>query len=108
MRLTTDETYRERCSVYNVYVDFMYFAEQVKKGDAVLLNNEEILLKVEVVSANTMTCKIERGGALGSYKDVYVPNKVIQMPHYSDRDKSDIELALRHQVRCKLFRLTNF
>lgn len=111
MRLTTDETYRERCSVYTVYIDFMYFAEQVKKNDIVLLDNEEILLKVEVVSANTITCKIERGGMLGSYKDVFVPNKVIQMPDFTDRDKSDIELAMRHQVRyklCKLFQCSNF
>ncbi|XP_026322282.1 pyruvate kinase-like [Hyposmocoma kahamanoa] len=98
VRLTTDETYRERCSVYTVYVDFMYFAEQVKKNDTVLLDNEEILLKVEVVSANTITCKIERGGMLGSHKDVFVPNKVMQMPDFTDKDKSYIDMAIRYQV----------
>lgn len=105
VRLTTDETYRERCSVYTVYVDFMYFAEQVKKNDIVLLDNEEILLLVEVVSANTITCKIERGGMLGSHKDVFLPNKVLQMPDFTDRDKSDIEMAMRYQVCRKLFNL---
>lgn len=98
VRLTTDETYRERCSTYTVYVDFMYFADQMNKNDFVLLDNETIMLKVEMISATTLTCKIERGGMLGSYKDVFVPNVVFNMPNYSDKDKLDIDMAIRHQV----------
>ncbi|XP_052756024.1 uncharacterized protein LOC113515592 [Galleria mellonella] len=98
VRITTDETYRERCSTYTVYVDFIYFADQISKGDYILLDNETIMLKVEMISTSTLTCKIERGGFLGSYKDVFVPNVVFNMPNYSDRDKLDIEMAVRHQI----------
>uniref|UniRef100_A0A2A4JE60 Pyruvate kinase n=1 Tax=Heliothis virescens TaxID=7102 RepID=A0A2A4JE60_HELVI len=98
VRLTTDETYKERCSTYTVYVDFMYFAEQMNKGDYILLDNETIMLKVEMISSTTLTCKIERGGFLGSYKDVFVPNVVLNMPNYTDKDKLDIEMAINNQV----------
>lgn len=98
VRLTTDETYKERCSVYTVYVDFMYFADQMNKGDFVLLDNETIMLKVEIISATTLTCKIERGGFLGSYKDVFVPNVVFDMPNFTERDKQDVEILVKNQV----------
>ncbi|XP_073942409.1 pyruvate kinase-like isoform X1 [Choristoneura fumiferana] len=98
VRLTSDETYRERCSTYTIFVDFMYLADQVKKNDSILLDNETILLKVEVISANTITCKIERGGLLGSYKDVFIPNVVLDMPNFSEKDKLDIDMAVHHQV----------
>lgn len=98
VRLTTDETYKERCSTYTVYVDFMYFAEQMNKGDYVLLDNETIMLKVEIISSSTLTCKIERGGFLGSFKDVFVPNVILNMPNFTEKDKNDIEMAIANQV----------
>ncbi|KAH9640419.1 hypothetical protein HF086_018085 [Spodoptera exigua] len=98
VRLTTDETYKDRCSTYTVYVDFMYFAEQMKKGDLILLDNETILLKVEMISTTTLTCRIERGGFLGSFKDVFVPNVVLNMPNYTEKDKLDIEMAIQNQI----------
>ncbi|XP_059062416.1 pyruvate kinase-like [Achroia grisella] len=98
VRITTDETYREKCSTYTVYVDFIRFPDQISKGDYILLDNEMIMLKVEIISTSTLTCKIERGGLLGSYKDVFVPNVVFEMPNYSDRDKLDIEMAIQNQV----------
>ena len=96
--MTTDETYKDRCSTYTVYVDFMYFADQVNKNDYILLDNERLMLRVEMISTTTLTCKIERGGLLGSYKDVFVPNVVLEMPNFTDKDKLDIEMAIQHQV----------
>ncbi|CAB3239430.1 unnamed protein product [Arctia plantaginis] len=98
VRLTTDETYKDRCSTYTVYIDFMYLAEQLKKGDYILLDNEKISLKVDVISATTLTCNIERGGHLGSYKDVFIPNVALNMPDYSEKDVLDITMAIDNQV----------
>ncbi|CAH2243261.1 pyruvate kinase-like isoform X2 [Pararge aegeria] len=98
VRLTTDETYKERCSTYTVYVDYMHFAEQISKGDYILIDNESLLLKVEIISSTTLTCVIERGGHLGSFKDVFVPNVTFDMPNYTDTDKVFIDMAVRHQL----------
>ncbi|KPI91277.1 Pyruvate kinase [Papilio xuthus] len=98
VRLTTDETYKDRCSSSIVYIDFLHFAEQLKKGDIILLDNETIQLKVEIISTTTLTCKIERGGMLGSNKDVFVPNVVLKMPTYSEKDKVYIDMAVHHQL----------
>lgn len=76
----------------------MYFAEQMNKGDYVLLDNETIMLKVEMISTTTLTCRIERGGFLGSFKDVFVPNVVLNMPNYTEKDKLDIEMGIQNQV----------
>ncbi|XP_041970534.1 pyruvate kinase-like [Aricia agestis] len=98
LRLTTDETYRERCSENIVYVDYMNLSEQVTKGTKVYLDNEKIMLLVDVVSKTTVTCKIVVGGHLGSNKDVFVSNTVLDMPNYSERDKELIEIAIRNQL----------
>ncbi|CAH0725228.1 unnamed protein product, partial [Brenthis ino] len=98
VRLTTDETYKDRCSTYTVYVDFIHFAEQMSKGNYVLLDNETIQLKVEMISSTTLTCKIERGGLLGSNKDVFVPNVNFDMPNYSETDKMFINMAVQNQL----------
>ena len=108
VRLTTDETYKDRCSTYTVYVDFMHFAEQMNKGNIVLLDNETIQLKVEMISSTTVTCRIERGGLLGSYKDVFVPNVNFDMPNYSDTDKAFITMAVQNQVLYKFIFLIFF
>lgn len=76
----------------------MHFAEQLKKGDIILLDNEIIQLKVEVISTTTLTCKIERGGYLGSNKDVFVPNVLLKIPNFSEKDKAFIDMAVHHQV----------
>ncbi|GBP57118.1 Pyruvate kinase [Eumeta japonica] len=98
VRLTSDETYKDRCSPYTLYVDFGGFVQQMKRGDRVLLDNERIELRVEVISTTTMTCRIERGGLLGSQKDVFIPNVVFDMPNFTDNDRLDIEMAVRQQV----------
>lgn len=102
MRLTTDETYKDRCSHSTIYVDCMYLAEQMQIGNTVLLDNGTIMLKIEMISATTMTCKIERGGVLRSYKDVFVPNIVFDVQDSSDKDILDIEMALQEQVSITL------
>ncbi|XP_023940771.1 pyruvate kinase-like [Bicyclus anynana] len=98
VRLTTDETYKDRCSTYTVYVDYMHFAEQISKGDYIVIDNEMIVLKVEMISSTTLTCVIERGGHLGSFKDVFVPNVTFDMPNYTDADKMFIDMAVRNQL----------
>ncbi|CAB3257829.1 unnamed protein product [Arctia plantaginis] len=98
VKLTTDETYHDRCSNSTIYVDYMYLAEQLHTGDTILLDNETIVLKVEMISATTLTCKIERGGILGSYKDVFVPNVVFAMQNLPEKDILDIEMALQEQI----------
>lgn len=70
----------------------------MNRGDIILIDNETIRLKVDVISSTTLTCTVERGGVLGSYKDVYIPNVVFQMPNYSEKDKRDIEMLVSNQV----------
>ncbi|KAL4706468.1 hypothetical protein ACJJTC_003040 [Scirpophaga incertulas] len=98
VRITTDETYKDRCSTYTIYVDFLNFPEQMKKEDTIFLDNETIMLKVEMISATTLTCKIIRGGILGSNKDVFVPNVVFDMPNYNEKDRVYVEMAIKSQV----------
>lgn len=105
VKLTTDETYRDRCSTYTIFVDFAQFAEQLKKGDIVLLDNESISLKVEVISLTTLTCKIERGGFLGSDKDVFVPKVIFTMSDYTDKIKKDLDIALQCKVSISCFNI---
>lgn len=97
--MTSDDTYKDRCSANTVFVDFVNFFDQLSKGQVIYIDKEKIKVKVEVVSMNTVTCKVELGGILGSYKDIYIPNVILNMPTYSERDKQDIAALVQYQVR---------
>ncbi|KAG7307746.1 hypothetical protein JYU34_006322 [Plutella xylostella] len=98
VRLTSDETYKDRCSEHTIFADFINLGAFLHKGDTVLIDNETICLKVVVVSNTTITCSVEKGGLLGSNKDVFFPRVVFNIPNFTDKDKLDINMLLQHQV----------
>lgn len=97
IRLTSDETYRDRGSASTLFIDFVNFGDQLTKGDVIMLDNETICLKVEVISSTTVTCRIQLGGILGSYKNVFIPNVIFNMPNFSEKDRLDIHMIAVHQ-----------
>ena len=69
----------------------------LKVGDAVLLENG--LMKIEVISVEDdgVTCKIINGGVLGNKKSICVPGVRLDIPFISDADREDIIYACEHE-----------
>ena len=71
---------------------------QVREGCAILLNDGIIELKVVETTANDITCEVVAGGEIRNGKGVNVPNVPLDMPHLSERDKSDLLFGIEKDV----------
>jgi len=82
-----------------LYISYPAFAKDVKKGDAILVDDGKI--KLEVLDTNkkdTVTAKIINGGVLSSRKGVNLPDTAISLPSLTPKDKEDAAFALSHDV----------
>ncbi len=73
---------------------------QVVPGTRILLDDGNLELSVLSAdpSAGTIRCGITAGGVLKSGKSVNVPGVHLEMPHLSDRDKSDLLFGIENDV----------
>lgn len=82
-----------------LYLSYQEFPNDVKVGDAVLVDDGKI--KLEVLSTNRknrVTTKVIHGGVLSSKKGVNLPNTKISMPSLTEKDINDALFALENGV----------
>ncbi|PCJ80368.1 MAG: pyruvate kinase [Bacteroidetes bacterium] len=82
-----------------VYTDYAQFAEDVKKGEPVLLDDGKLML--EVLSSNgksEVICKIIHGGILKPRKGLNLPKTKISLPCITKKDEVDLAFALEENV----------
>jgi pyruvate kinase len=83
----------EKC----IYITYPQFPQDVKVGEAVLLDDGKIHL--EVIDTNrkdNVRCLITNGGYLSSKKGVNLPNTAISLPCLTVKDLRDLEFALEN------------
>ncbi len=76
-------------------INYSKLPEDVNKGEAILLDDGKLILKV--VSGDgkkVITCKVIQGGVLSSNKGVNFPNTKISMPSLTEKDKEDLRFAI--------------
>src|SRR5919202_3788544 len=73
-------------------------AEDVKAGDAILLNDGLLKLEVAPVSGDEIHCIIIYGGELKSHKGINLPTGSISAPPLTDKDKEDLMFGLEQGV----------
>ncbi len=74
-------------------ISFPGLVHDVKRGDAVLIDDGLIALQVEKTTATDIHCTVINGGFVSSNKGINVPGVKLSMPFMSDRDRSDIKFA---------------
>ena len=81
-----------------VSINYKGLANDLQKGDRILLNNG--LLSFEVVSTtNTdVNCKVIIGGELSDRKSMSFPNKTLKQKYLSDQDKEDIAFGIKEGI----------
>jgi pyruvate kinase len=80
-----------------LYITYPQFPQDVKVGEAVLIDDGKIHL--EVIDTNrrdNVRCLITNGGFLSSKKGVNLPNTRISLPCLTVKDIRDLEFALEH------------
>lgn len=71
------------------------FVRMVKKGDAILIDNGALELKVQSVAKNRVACRVVRGGLLGENKGINLPHAPITLPALTAKDLTDLRAAER-------------
>ena len=88
--LTTNEvTGNQDC----VSITYKNLPKILKKGTKILLNDGNIELKVDKLSAHDITCTVVHGGELSNNKSINIPGVKTDTPYLSEQDKSDLLFA---------------
>ena len=68
--------------------------DALKVGDYVLINDGKMKVQVIEKSANAVKTKVIVGGKISDRKGFNLPNTVVDLPIYTEKDLSDLEFAL--------------
>ncbi|OQV25567.1 Pyruvate kinase [Hypsibius exemplaris] len=94
IRLTTDESFKDKVSTEIVYLDYKNMVKVVKPGSRVFIDDGLLCLVVNEISGENIECTVENGGKLGSHKGVNLPGTPVDLPAVSERDKLDLRFAV--------------
>ncbi|VDN29271.1 unnamed protein product [Gongylonema pulchrum] len=93
--LTTDDAYMSKCTTERIYVDYKNMTKVVRPGSVIYIDDGLIMLIVNKIEDESIYCKIENGGLLGSQKGVNLPGALVDFPAVTNRDYSDLQFAVK-------------
>jgi pyruvate kinase len=70
------------------------FADDVRPGDRVLLDDGLLELRVDGVNGTEVSCSVIYGGTLKNHKGMNLPGVQVSAPAFTDKDRSDAIFAL--------------
>jgi len=89
-KITGDET--------KAYVNYKNLPKEVKKGQAILLDDGKKRLEVISLSGNKIKCKVIVGGETKGRRGVNVPGANLQISSITAKDKKDLAFGLKNNV----------
>lgn len=85
-----------------VSVSYPRLPAEVKKGDAILLDDAAIEMTVSSIVDDTIVCKVVHGGRLGERKGVNLPGTRLQItatsPEFIDKLNEEIDFSVSNEV----------
>src|SRR5881398_903092 len=81
-----------------IEVSHVELVQALRPGDRVLLDDGRIELAVRAVSDGQAEASVVRGGLLGERKGVSVPGRTLPLPALTEKDLSDLKLAVELEV----------
>ncbi|MCC6384743.1 MAG: pyruvate kinase [Bacteroidia bacterium] len=81
-----------------IYIKYKQLTDDVVPGDTVLIDDGKIELVVLSKKKNHLIAKVVHGGMLSSRKGVNLPYTKISLPSLTEKDKVDLDFALKMQV----------
>ena len=87
------------CTAQRLYVNYSSFAADVKRGEAILIDDGKIKLEViKTNKKNKVSAKVIYGGTVTSKKGVNLPNTNVSIPSLTEKDFDDAAFALHYNV----------
>ena len=82
-----------------VYMTYKSFAQDVKAGELILIDDGKLAVKVESTNGvDEVYALVEHGGILKSKKGVNLPNTQISLPSLTEKDRADLDYILTQDV----------
>ncbi|MFM8223813.1 MAG: pyruvate kinase, partial [Planctomycetaceae bacterium] len=74
--------------------------DDLRVGDRVLLADGSVGLRVvrKAADNNSLTCEVEQPGEVRSRQGVNLPGAVLSTPSLTDKDRVDLQWALKHEL----------
>lgn len=79
-------------------VPYKHLADDVERGDIILLNDGVLELEVAAIEKNKVLAKVVVGGTLLSFKGWTVPNRALKVEGFREKDKEDLALGLANNI----------
>ncbi|MFY9268631.1 MAG: pyruvate kinase [Candidatus Manganitrophaceae bacterium] len=81
-----------------VSIDYPDLYQKVAPGDAVLINDGQIELRVLRIVDEKIHCRVVGGGILQPHKGVNVPGRDLGLPSLTSKDRADLKFGLAQGV----------
>jgi pyruvate kinase len=81
-----------------VCTTYRHLADDVKKGDTVLLDDGLIRLEVKKKRERTVVCRVVNGGYLREKKGINLPGVHVSAPSLTEKDKRDVNFGIKNGV----------
>lgn len=95
IRITTDDIEGTNQCISTTYKNL---PKDVKTGNTILLDDGQILLKVQAVEEQEIICTVVRGGVLLPRKGMNLPGVNLSLPAMTEKDKEDLLFGLEQDV----------
>ncbi len=79
-------------------ISYRELPKDLKKGDAVLMDDGLIALTVLELSDTCIVCRVENDGEISDHKSINVPGVELNMTFLSDQDKDDIRFGIEQDI----------
>ena len=81
-----------------VSVSYKRLAQEICKGDRILVNNGLVIFDVDEVEGSEIRCTVVSGGVLSDRKSMSFPGKVLKQDYLSPQDCEDLLLGIAEDV----------
>ena len=81
-----------------VSVSYKSLAEEMNRGDRILVNNGLLIFEVEEVRGADVLCRVLAGGVISDRKSMSFPGKVLRQEFLSERDREDLLFGIAQDV----------
>lgn len=81
-----------------LYTSYSYFSQDVKPGEAILVDDGKICFRADEVKDGRVYCTVEVPGLLKERKGMNLPATKISAPCLSEKDIADLKMAVEHEA----------
>jgi len=72
--------------------------DDVNEGERVLIDDGSVWLRAVSKTADELLCRCEIGGTISDHKGINLPDTEVSAPAITEKDRSDLEWAIRHEL----------